>query len=64
MKERYECPYCKNIRGNEYVDLIDSDIDYKGGYNIESYGCSKCGEYFYVEKVIGVTRIEVRKTKY
>lgn len=64
MKERYECPNCNNIRCNKFIDLVDSDVDYKGGYNIESWKCSNCNKIFYIEKVIGITRIETRNTKY
>lgn len=60
---KIKCPYCKSNK-TDYVDTVENDINDTDGFTLESYFCDKCEEYFYVEKTIGITKIDIRKEKW
>ena len=62
-KKDIKCPYCKSI-DIEGCDTISNDCDINGGYDLSNYWCNHCDEYFYVETILKVEKIDVRKTKY
>lgn len=58
-----KCPYCNSINV-EAVDTIASETTEEEGYDLSSYDCMNCEEYFYVESFLNTYHREVRKEKY
>lgn len=61
--EIIKCPHCDKLSTCEFIGIVYSDMLFMGGEIIEKYKCGDCNEYFYVEKELEVTRVEIRKVK-